>query len=321
VPGSDAGIGGRISMGVDPLFVSIAVAGGVWLVSSSILKLATRRGSAVLALLPRTVEKVERTPVLEGFAKRVGETKVGARLRLHVDRSHPDLSFSDALTWGMATSIGGWLVGSFLFGPPISWLAGFAAPVVADRVKVRLSGRRIQRIEHQLPEALALQSSALRAGHSLVRSLQIVASQTKSPLGQELTRAARQIEVGSSFDVAVAELIARTPSRDLELWVTALTVHRVTGGDLAGALEALASQVRERGHVRAEVRALTAQGRLSGLVVAIAPIAFFLLLSVTSKEQMRILYTTPVGFFCLAAGAAMEVLGFLWIRSILKVKV
>ncbi len=148
-----------------------------------------------------------------------------------------------------------------------------------------------------------------------------MAAQTGAPLGHELAETVRAIDLGVPIERALDELTQRSGSRDVELWVTAMQVHRATGGNLTSIVTSLAAQIKERAEMRAEIRALTAQGRLSGMVVAAAPIAFFLLLSVTAKEQMAVLYSTPTGLMLLAAGIALEAAGFLWIRWILRIKI
>jgi tight adherence protein B len=262
-----------------------------------------------------------RAPLLEGVASRVEATSWGRYLAQHAARSYPGIVFSDALAWLVSGSIAGALVGWLLFGGgPPAVLSALAGPVVVDRALARHEGRRARRREHQLPEALFVQSAALRAGNSLVSSLRAVAGDVSEPLSGEISDVLRELDLGVSLDAALESMVARIGGRDVDLWVTAMLVHRQTGGNLAGVSEALAARMRERADMRAELRTLTAQGRLSGVVVAVAPLVFFAVLSVTSREQMAVLYSTPLGLVLLMTGLAMEVLGFLWIRRILRIK-
>ena len=118
---------------------------------------------------------------------------------------------------------------------------------------------------------------------------------------------------------ALEQFAARTSSRDMDLWVDAMLIHRQTGGSLARVVESLASRVTQRINLRSEIRALTAQGRMSGLVVSAAPLVFFLVLSIGSREQMEVLYTTPLGWVILIAGLTMNALGLLWIKLVLRI--
>lgn len=290
-----------------------------------ITKIKSRREiSAALHRLGHQLQpstKTERKSILAGVADRLAATLPGHRLSAYASKAHPSIPFHDVVAFALIGLIGGGLVGSLVFGGgPLVLVSAVAGAPIIDRIGVKLGGRRTSRLEQQLPEALSLQSSALKAGHSTTRSLRAVAKQCGPPLSDEVQRAIREVDIGVPLEAALADLSARSSSRDVELWVTAMQVHRITGGNLAAILESLAKQVRERSQMRSEIRALTAQGRLSGLVVALAPIAFFVLLSVTSKEQMQVLYSTSVGLLLLSVGISMEIAGFFWIRQILKIK-
>ncbi len=262
-----------------------------------------------------------RDPILGGVADRVAGTYLGGRLAAYSAAAHPGELFSDVLTWALAAALAGGLAGWLLFGRGLpAILLCVAAPAVGDRVLIRLRGSRAARIEKQLSDALALQASALRAGQSLVRSLRIVGESVKPPLRDELERMSNHLDLGMPVDEALEQFAARTSSKDVDLWIDAMLVHRQTGGNLANVIESLAARVSQRLNLRSEIRALTAQGRLSGLVVAAAPLAFFVLLSVGSRDQMEVLYTTPMGLVILVTGLSLNALGLLWIRMALKIK-
>lgn len=277
-------------------------------------KALTRLGVAVSK---NDEPKAERSPLLAGLAGRLE----GTRLHKMASDRHPSLLFSDYLALLLIGAVGGGIAASILFGGGMTTLiaACLGAPA-ADRIALQLASRRSQKLEQQLPEALALQAAALRAGRSTLGSLRSVASDVSGKLKEEVERVIRQVDLGGSLDQALEGFVRRARSKDVEIWVTAMLVHKQTGGNLATVIDSLSQRVRERAHMRAELRALTAQGRLSGIVIAIAPIAFFLVLSVTAREQMRIIYSTSLGLTLLIIGLSMEALGFLWIRRILRVK-
>lgn len=262
-----------------------------------------------------------RRALLAGIARRIAGTAPGARLARLAASAHPSRPFPDVLGLWLCGLLGGAIAGHVLVGGgPLGVLAALAGPIVADRAASRWGGRRSLRIEHQLPDALALQASALRAGHSLVSALRHVAAEIPPPLGGEVGRAVREIDLGAPLDAAIEGLFASAGGRAAELWISAMLVHRQTGGNLAAMLDSLQARLRERTRLRGEVRALTAQARLSGMVVATAPLAFFLLLGLSSRAQMAEAFSTPVGLVALALGLAMEIAGFLWIRRILRLK-
>lgn len=262
-----------------------------------------------------------RRALLESTAARFAETRAGRALANYAARAHPVVPFSDVFAISAAGLLLGAMVGILLFPiGPLPLLSALAGPLIADRIYIHKNGKRIARIEKELPESLALQAAALRAGNSLIGSLRILAAEPRPPLSDEIARTVSEMDLGRSPESALRQLSVRTASPDVDLWVTAMLVHRTTGGNLTVVVDNLARRVRERLQLRGEIRALTAQGRMSGIVVAAAPLGFLVLMSLTSRDQMQLLYQTRTGWFFLAVGLLMEAAGFLWIRAILKVK-
>lgn len=260
-------------------------------------------------------------PLLEGWAMKVAGTPRGAGLTRRAEVRHPGVPFSDVLAIALASVVGGGLFGTLMFESALGALgAAIAAPFAVDHFFVRLHGNRATRIEKQLSEALSLQANVLRAGQSLSRSLRILAEETKGPIKEELDRMLGEVDFGRPLEQALERFAARIPSKDIDMWVTAMLVHRQTGGNLAGVMDASAQRVSQRLQLRSEIKAMTAQGRLSGLVVAVAPLLFFFLLSVGSREQMEFLFTSALGLTILIAGLTMNVVGMLWIRHALRIR-
>lgn len=266
-------------------------------------------------------ETLGHTSILAGPAAKLATTVWGAKLAARASRDHPGIDFSDVLAWGLAALLAAGLAGAVFFGSTLASLGlGLAAPLVLDRFFIRLHGSRAARIEKQLPGALTLQASALRAGQSLSRSLRIVGAASKAPLGEELARMANHVDLGMPLDDALEQFAARSSSADLDLWVSSMLIHRQTGGNLATVIDSMTIRVTQRLQLRGEIKALTAQGRLSGLVVAACPLGFFLLMSVGSRDQMEVLYTSPVGWVLLVAGLTLNGLGLLWIKVVLRIR-
>lgn len=307
--------------------VFIAAATGVCVLVFAWAHANQRRARHSVQLMRRVMPACEqppeagRGPWLEGLARRIASTSPGARLHKHALASHPSVPFSDyvayALVSALAVGLASWIL-TYRVLPTLLFSLG--APFGVDRIAARMHGTRSARIEKQLPDALGLQAGALRAGQSLGNSLRIVAGEVRPPLGEDLSHMLREVDLGRPVDRALEDLSARVGSADLDLWVTSMLVHRQTGGNLAALLDALARRVSQRIHLRQEIKAMTAQGRLSGIVVALAPLTFFALLSIGSREQMEFLYTTPLGWTLLAAGLTLNGLGFWWIRWALRVR-
>lgn len=306
------------------LFISMICGASVVVLFAGLRRIALSRDVAIVFSRlggMQSRHRKAREPILKTFGERIAKTQYGARMRSRILPRHPAVSFSDALAAGAASVLGGVVTGAIAFGGgAMVVLCGLAGPVVLDRLALRWGGRRVARLEQQLPDALLVQAAALRAGHSISRSLRAVSEEIAPPLREEISTLVRELDLGVSIEAALENFKQRAGGRDSELWVTSMLVHKATGGNLAESVEDLGDRIRSRLHLRGEVRALTAQGRMSGAVVAAAPLGFFAVLSVTSKDQMNVLFTTPLGLTILVIGAAMELAGFIWIRRILRVK-
>ncbi|MGQ0680439.1 MAG: type II secretion system F family protein [Actinomycetota bacterium] len=268
----------------------------------------------------RPIRPAGRKPLLEQQAGRFASTPLGARIAARTGRDHPGVAFSDALAFGLAAMIGGGILGAVFFGSPVAALIlGAGSPVALDLIFKRLHGNRTARLEKQLPAALSLQAASLRAGQSLSMSLRVVQEGSKAPLAEELAGLLNHVDLGVPIEQCLEQLAARSGSGDVGLWVNSMLIHRQTGGNLAHVIDSMALRVGQRLQLRSEIKALTAQGRMSGTVVAASPIAFFLFLSLGSRDQVDMLYTTPMGWVLLITGLTLNALGLLWIRAILRI--
>jgi tight adherence protein B len=197
-------------------------------------------------------------------------------------------------------------------------LAGYLLPALYVREAAR---RRVARIEKQLIEFLPGLAAALRSGFSIQQAIAAAAEQTGPPLAQELAIVVHDVGLGATTDAALLELDRRVESTDLGMVVTAVLVHRTTGGSLAELLDQAAETLRERERVRGDVLTFTAQQRLTGLVLSIYPIAVGLLLLALAPSLWSKLFTETVGQVQLGIAVGLQVLGFLAIRRALDIKV
>lgn len=226
----------------------------------------------------------------------------------------------------MAGAIGvsmllGALLGGVLFSLPgvlIGGVAGYRFPSVVLRSHLK---RRLRNAEEQLVDFLTLSANAMRAGNSLLQALDLAGKEMPDPIGAELKRTLREVNLGLSADEALQRLVVRIPSADLDLVVTAVLIQRQVGGDLAGILDNIASTIRERQHMKAQVRTLTAQGRLSGIVIAGLPVVLLLVMRLMSPDYVRLLWTEPLGLALLGAGVVSQILGMIFINKVIQVEV
>lgn len=205
----------------------------------------------------------------------------------------------------------------FKFAGPVGALGGVVGVSLA--LESWLSRRLIrvrERADEQFRDVLTALAAGTRAGLSMRRALMEAAQDAEPPIRQVLEAALHRIQVGEPLEEALEELAAA--SRDARLVATLLAVHRRTGGDLPTLLDELTDIVGRRVETRRQARALSAQGRASGAVLAVLPVAFVGLLSGTSGSGLGAFYRTATGSTLLLAGFALQGVGFLWLRRIAR---
>jgi tight adherence protein B len=228
---------------------------------------------------------------------------------------------ADPRSFGLAfvgSTMTGLMVGWHLAGP-VGGIAGFfGAPIVLESALSRRRRRVAALAEEQLREAVTIIAAGIRAGLSIRRALGEAARDAESPLREELARLLDRLSVGEPIDLALEELAKRLILPDAWLLVNALAIHRRSGGDLPVLLDQVADIIGARLESRRHVRALTAQGRASGAVLAVLPVAFVALLSGTGGDGLGAFYRTSTGSVLLLGGLVLEGLGFAWIRRLTR---
>lgn len=242
------------------------------------------------------------------------------RTAVEVPRPSPRRLRDDPRFVVTACAGAGWLVGGVLAGSPgavIVAAGGATLPIVLRRRR-RARARRL--IDGQLVDAVAVVASALRTGRSLPQALELAGAEVGAPLGPTLTQSADRVRLGEPLDTALQEWEERLGTADARLVAGVLRLHRRTGGALASALDELGQTLRARLRGDGEVRALTAQARLSAAILGLLPLGFFLFLSVVSRRDIEAAYRTTAGASAIAVGIVLEGLAFLWIRRLLRVE-
>jgi tight adherence protein B len=199
-------------------------------------------------------------------------------------------------------------------------IAGYWAPrIVVNSAK----GKRLRAFNSQLADTIGLLSSSLRSGYSLLQAMELVAREGPAPVNGEFERVVREVGLGLSPEEALANLIGRMQSDDLELMVTAINVQREVGGNLAEVLDTIAGTIRERVKLKGEIRVLTAQQQYSGYIVGLLPVALSLLLFVINPTYMGSVFqkTHWCGWTMFGCSGLMIIAGFILIQRIVDIKV
>ncbi len=201
------------------------------------------------------------------------------------------------------------------------WIAGIAGlpalfiPVMFLKFR---RGRRVSAFNAGLADAIDMMSRSLRAGHSLVAAIGIVAEQATEPLRYEFGEVFKKQNYGLPVREALMQLLDRVPSQDLRVLVTGMLVQKETGGNLAEILDRIAHVIRERIRIHGEIRTHTAQGRLTGWILCLLPVVMLGLINFINPGYSDVLFNTPTGNKILGGGIFLLCLGGLVIRQIIN---
>ncbi|WP_445658616.1 type II secretion system F family protein [Achromobacter sp. NCFB-sbj8-Ac1-l] len=231
--------------------------------------------------------------------------------------------FIDPAQLWMAAIAGAVLVATVAFAATASGIiaavTGLAALRAPRMLVDGLRRRRARRFEQQLPMALLMLASALRAGVALTTGLRHMVDQGAAPLAQEFGLMLREQRLGVPWDQALENLNVRMAADSTSLVVAAMRIAAQTGGNLAEALESIAQTVRARLQLQAKLRALTSQGRMQAWIVGALPLLLLAVLDRLEPEIMGLLWRTPLGWAVLAIVAVLETAGVLLIRRIVRI--
>ncbi|WP_028104180.1 type II secretion system F family protein [Pseudoduganella violaceinigra] len=262
----------------------------------------------------------------------LSETPVMQRLLLQMPRvSQLDRLLEQS---GMTWTVSDLLVLSLVSPVLVGGLALFLRlpllailPLMAFSVAIPLllvvsaKGKRLAKVDQQLPDALDLIGRALRAGHAFPTALKMVGDEMNAPIADEFKTTFDEVNFGISMNDALMNLATRVPSTDLRYFVIAVMIQRETGGNLAELLDNISKIVRERIKLLGQIRVLSAEGRMSAWVLGLLPFAAALMIQITNPTFLAVLYTDPAGQKMVAGALTMMVLGVLAMRKIIRIRV
>jgi tight adherence protein B len=258
-------------------------------------------------------------PVLDRF---VGGTTRGSALGRWIEQSGVKTTISAVLL--MAVVLSGLMGFVVMFAVKGAWgflvggIIGFAMPFAYLNFK---RSRRLRKFEEEFPEALDLIARALKAGHAFVTGLKMVADEMPEPVGPEFRKAFDEQNFGLPLKDALENLTMRVPGLDVRFFATAVLIQRETGGNLSEILENLAHVVRERFKILRQVRVYTAHGRMTGYVLLALPAFLCVALSFINPDHMNLLFRERLGQMLLMIALVMQVIGYFWIRQVVKIEV
>jgi tight adherence protein B len=258
-------------------------------------------------------------PAVDRF---IGQTGAGSSLAKLIEQAGATVAPSTVIVMSVVVGFCAAVATQILVRIPLALVLtvplGTASPVLW---LMHRRSSRLKRFEEQFPEALDLISRAIRAGHAFQTALGMVADELTPPVGPEFKKTFDQQNFGLPVRDALNALAERVPLVDVKFFITAVAIQRDTGGNLAEVLDSLAHVVRERFKIQRQVRVHTAHGRITGFVLLTLPAFLAVALSLLNPEHMKPLFQERMGQTMLTATIMMEIVGFIWIRRVIKIEV
>ena len=275
-----------------------------------------RREDETTTILKKTALDRDKRSLLEALTPNVPSLQ---KLIVQADANiTPSTFMVISLILGVLGFTASWLAGvKVYFAPSL----GILLAVVPFAWLLHKRSRRLKTFASQLPESLELVARALRAGHSLAAGLHVVAEEMPQPVADEFNRVYEEQNLGIPIDDALRSMCERVPNLDLRFFVTSVCIQRTTGGDLAEILDKIGYVIRERFRILGQVQALTAEGRLSGVILMALPFLLFLIMLHIKYDYVEKLWTHPLGVKMSLGALVMQLLGAVVIRKIVNIKV
>jgi len=269
--------------------------------------------SSVTAGPALSILKEERASSFEFLNRMLEGRSFTTWLAIQLDRAGSKQSVGAFVLMTALVAVVGWLVGhrAGVLGAVAFGAIGALAPYVNLK---RLQRKRMRALENQLPEAIDMLVNAMKAGYSLQAAMKFIGEEMSDPLGPEFTRFYDEQRLGVDVRLALNNLAARSDTLDLKMFVTALLIQRESGGNLAEVMTNLSTLMRERVALRGEIDTLTAEPRMSAVVLTMLPIALFALINIMNRNYVQPLYDTATGHMLLIYGTVSVMIGYFVLR-------
>ncbi len=268
---------------------------------------------ARFSLLRRAAYKAEGVA-----AERGGQQMIESAL----EQANVPLRPGEAIIGTIALAIlAGIVVGAFTQSLLIAIGVGGGILAAAFFAVKTVASRERKKFDNQLPDTLTLTSTSLRAGYSLLQAVEAVAQESPEPTRREFGRALTEIRLGRQLIEALGDIGVRMESQDFDWAVLAIAIQREVGGNLAEVLQTTAETMNQRNRLRREMKALTAEGRISAIIMAILPFFLFGLISIINPKYLVPLYSTPIGLGMIGFALLLLIAGVMWMQKIINIEV
>ncbi|WP_240684884.1 type II secretion system F family protein [Arthrobacter nitrophenolicus] len=209
---------------------------------------------------------------------------------------------------------------ALLTHPILGLVSGIATPFLAKVVLVILRDKRRSKFADQLTDTIQMLIGGLRAGHSVLRSVEAAAQEADAPTSEELLRIVNETRIGKDARLAFDDVADRMDSEDFRWISQAIQINREVGGDLAEVLEQVAGTIRERTEIKGQIRSLSAEGKMSAYVLMVMPIGVAVVLGMINPGYLDVFVEHPMGLVMLVGGLLLFAVGGFWMSRIVKIK-
>jgi tight adherence protein B len=244
------------------------------------------------------------------------------RLDLVIQQSGLDWTLPKLIMLSTVFAAFAWLALSFATLPQLAALpVALFAGCLPMMYVMRCRGKRMRKLERQLPDICDMIARALRSGHSFTSTLGMVGDEFPEPMGGEFRVTFDEVNYGVSLHDALMNLVTRVPVQDLRYFVIAVLIQRETGGNLAELLDSIAALIRERFKLFDKVRVLSAEGRLSAWILGLLPFGTAAVMALLNREFLSVLWEDPAGIRMVGTMLVSMLFGLIWIRRIVRIRV
>jgi tight adherence protein B len=260
---------------------------------------------------------VEHAVAEKSFSSNVRTQLARADLRLTVGEWLIIRAGATILGFGLGVLVGGLTQGLTLLIGFVGGVIGFFAPTIYLKLRTR---RRVKAFVNQLGDTISLMANSLRAGYSLLQTMDMVSRESPPPISDEFRRVVSEVGLGINSQEAMAHLLRRIPSDDLDLLISAINIQHEVGGNLAQILDVIGHTIRERVRIKGEIAVLTAQQTISGYIISALPAVLGVVIFMVSPDYMSKMFAFP--WVCMPIGSAIMIIaGFFVMKKITAIEV
>jgi tight adherence protein B len=250
---------------------------------------------------------------------------LGARMNLVLMHSGLNWGATKWLGFSLASLAVGLFLGSLTPPNPVkTWIvaaAGLVAACIPTMIVLRARRKRLDQFTEQFPEALDFLARSLRAGHAFSIGLEMLVADSPEPLAGVFRTVLNELHLGAPQEEAFAKFIMLVPLVDVRFFTAAVMLQQETGGNLSEILSKLSSIIRDRFRLRGQVKAVSAHGRITALVLLLMPIVVAVMMYISSPAYLNVLFVNPIGHWLLAGSVIGQAVGYFVIKKIVNIKV